>query len=110
MDVHLADLRDLVSSDQELADICVEVLTVLAFSERVAETLEFNQVDVTVDRQLGVITFQGVLSIEDQPVRLAEKRFITLTSAIAEPLSGDRLAQWRKGHERPAWPMPATSD
>jgi hypothetical protein len=106
VDVDLPALRALVFSDKDLAHIFVEVLTVLAHGELVVETLEFNEVDVTVDRYRGLITFQGVLSINDEPVQLPDDRFVELASPIAELLKGERLAAWRKRRGRRVWPMP----
>jgi hypothetical protein len=82
------------------------VLTVLAYGERVVETLEFNELDVTVDRYRRLITFQGVLSINDEAVELPEGRFVEAATTIAEPLSGESLAEWRKRREARVWPMP----
>ena len=93
MDHDLAALRALVLSDEELADICTEVLTVLDHGVLVVESMEFNDVDVTVDRDKRVVEFQGVLSINDEAVRLPEERFVELARTIAEPLSGERLAE-----------------
>lgn len=106
MDVDLPALRAFVFSDKDLTDICTEVLTVLAYGEPVVETLEFNEVDVTVDRHRSLITFQGVLSINDEAVQLPLERFVELASPIAEPLDGERLATWRKRRQRRVWPMP----
>jgi hypothetical protein len=106
VDVGLPALRALVFSDKDLADICAEVLTVLAYGEPVVETLEFNEVDATVDHYRSLITFQGVLSINDEAVQLPQGRFVDLASTIAEPLNGERLAQWRKRREQRVWPMP----
>lgn len=106
MDDGLTTLRALVFSDKDLADICAEVLTVLADSERLVETLEFNEVDVTVDRNQRVVVFKGVLSVNDEAVELTEERFVELASTIAEPFSGETLAEWRKRRERGVWPMP----
>ena len=73
------------------------------------ETLNFNDVDVTVDRPQSLITFQGVLSVNDEAVEHSVDRFVELASTIAQPLTGEPLAQWQKRHERPVWPMPPAS-
>jgi hypothetical protein len=109
VDVELAALRALVFSDKDLSEICAEVPTVLAHGERLVETLEFNEVDVTVDRNQRTVAFQGVLSINDETVQLAEERFVELASTVAEPLSGEMLTEWQKRRERRVWPMPPTS-
>jgi hypothetical protein len=106
VDVDLPALRGFVFSDKDLADICAEVLTVLAYGEPVVETLEFNDVDVTVDRHRSLITFQGVLSINDETLKVPQERFVELASTIAKPLDGERLATWRKQRQRRVWPMP----
>ena len=106
MDDGLLALRGWVFSDEDLADICAEVLTVLADSDRLVETLEFNDVDVTVDRNKRAVVFQGVLSVNDAAVELSEERFVELASTIAEPFSGETLAEWRRRRERRVWPMP----
>ncbi|KAA1424109.1 hypothetical protein [Nocardioides antri] len=106
MDVDLPALRAFLSSDKDLVDICAEVLTVLAYGEPVVETLEFNEVDVTVDKSRSLITIQGVLSINDEAVRLTQDRFVELARTIAEPLDGERLAAWREHRQRRVWPMP----
>lgn len=109
MDDGLAALRSFVFSDKDLATICTEVLTVLAHGERLVETLEFNEVDVTIDRNQRTVAFQGVLSVNDEAVELTEERFVGLASTIAEPLSGDGLAAWRQRRKRRVWPMPPAS-
>ncbi len=105
----LPTLRALVFSDEDLADICAIVLTVLAHGEPLVETLNFNDVDVTVDRPQSLITFQGVLSVNDEAVEHSVDRFVELASTIAQPLTGEPLAQWQKRHERRVWPMPPAS-
>lgn len=61
MDHDLTALRDLVlGDDNELATICTAVLTVLDYGGPLVETLEFNLVDVTLDRNERVVEFQGV--------------------------------------------------
>jgi hypothetical protein len=85
------------------------VLTVLAYGERAIDTLEFNEVDVTVDRNERAVSFQGVLSVNDEVVQVPEERFVELASAIAEPLSDNGLAEWRQRRERRVWPMPPAS-
>lgn len=109
-EVGLPALRTLVFSDKDLADICAIVLTVLAHGEPLVETLNFNEVDVTVDRPQEVITFQGILSVNDETVELPEDRFVELASTIAEPFTGERLAQWQERHARRVWPMPPVSE
>lgn len=106
MDDGLAALRGLVFSDNDLASICTEVLTVLAYGERAVETMEFNEVDVTVDRIQGIVAVQGVLSVNDEDLELPAERFTELAATVAEPLSGDELAEWRKRRERRVWYMP----
>ena len=69
-----ADLRALVFGDDEFTDICEEVPTVLEHSERLIETLNFNVVDATVNRRDHLITFQGVLSVNDETVQFSEDR------------------------------------
>ncbi|KRB78022.1 hypothetical protein ASE01_07580 [Nocardioides sp. Root190] len=102
-------LRGLVLSDGDLAEICTIVLTVLAHGEPLVETLNFNEVDVTVDRPQSLVRFEGILSVNDEVVELAEDRFVELASTIAQPLTGDPLAQWQTRHERRVWPMPPAS-
>lgn len=109
MEDGLQPLRDLVFSDGDLAEICVIVLTVLAHGEPLVETLNFNEVDVAVDRSQSLVRFEGVLSVNDEVVELAEDRFIALASTIAQPLTGEPLAQWQQRHERRVWPMPPAS-
>ena len=109
MEDGLHTLRDLVLSDGDLAEICAIVLTVLACAEPLVETLNFNEVDVTVDRPQRLVRFEGVLSVNDDVVEFEEDRFIELASTIAEPLTVGPLAQWQKRHERRAWPMPPAS-
>ncbi|MEQ7129315.1 hypothetical protein ABN034_32950 [Actinopolymorpha sp. B11F2] len=109
MEAGLPALRALVYSDKDLADICAIVLTVLVHGEPLVETLNFNEVDVTVDRPQSLATFQGILSVNDEAVELSEDRFVELASTIAQPLTGERLAQWQKRHERRVWPMPPSS-
>jgi hypothetical protein len=105
----LPALRALVFSDKDLAEICAIVLTVLAYGEPLVETLNFNEVDVIVDRPQSLITFQGILSVNDETVELSEDRFVELASSIAQPLTGEPLAQWQKRHQRRVWPMPPAS-
>lgn len=109
MDVDLTDLRALVFSDADLADICAEVLTVLAHGEPLVESLEFNEVDVTVDRNRHLITIQGVLPTNGEEVQLPQDRFVALASTIAEPLDEETLTSWRKHRQRRVWPMPPGS-
>jgi hypothetical protein len=106
VEVGLPALRALVSSDKDLAEVCAVVLTALAYGKPLVETLNFHEVDVTVDRPQNLITFQGILSVNDEPVELSEDRFVELASTIAEPLTGEPLAQWQKRRERRVWPMP----
>lgn len=103
-------LRALVLSDKDLADICATVLTVLTHGKPLVETLNFNEVDVTVDRPQGLVTFQGILSVNDARVELTEDRFVKLARAIAEPFTGERLARWRERDARRVWPMPPASE
>lgn len=110
MNPDLADLRALVFGDDELADICEEILTVLAHSDRLVETLNFNTVDATVNRREHVVEFQGVLSANDETLRFAEGEFQDLAVAIAAPTSGERLDEWRKRRGREAWSMPPACD
>ena len=93
-------------SDKDLTDICAEVLTVLAYGEPLVETLEFNDVDATVDRRQRLITFQGVLAINDDALQFPQERFVELANTIAEPLKGESLAKWRERRQRRVWPMP----
>ena len=109
MEDGLHALRDLVFSDRDLAEICTIVLTVLAHGEPLVETLNFNEVDVNIDRPQSLVRFEGILSVNDEVVELAEDRFIELASTIARPLTGEPLAQWQKRHERHIWPMPPAS-
>lgn len=109
MSVDLAALRALVFSDEDLSEICVHVLTVLAHSERLVETLEFNDLDVTVDRNRRAVVFRGVLSINDESVQLSEDQFVHLARTVAQPLTGESLTAWKKRRDRPAWPMPPGS-
>lgn len=108
-EVGLPALRALVFSDKDLAEICANVLTALAHGEPLVETLNFNEVDVTVDRPRGLITFRGILSMNDEMVELPSDRFVELASTVAEPFTGERLAQWQKRHARRVWPMPPSS-
>ncbi|WP_028642751.1 hypothetical protein [Nocardioides sp. URHA0020] len=108
MDVDLPAIRAFVFSDQDLADICAEVLTVLAYGEPLVETLEFNDVDVTVDRGRSLVTFQG-LSVKDEAVQLPQERFVELASTVAKPLNGASLTTWRERRQRRVWPMPPVS-
>lgn len=101
----LPALRALVFSDKDLADICTIVLTVLADEETLVETLNFNEVDVTVDRPQSRITFEGIL-LDDEVVELSVDRFVELASTFAQPLTGEPRAQWTKRHGRHVWPMP----
>lgn len=110
MDDDLAALRAFVFSDEDLAFVCAQVLTVLAHGERQVETIQFNELDVTVDRNRRSVAFQGVLSVNDEVFQLPEQRFVALASTIAEPLSGHELADWRQGRERHVWPMPPASE
>lgn len=105
MDDGLAALRGLVFSENDLAGVCTEVLTVLAYGERAVETIEFNDVDVTADRTQHVVVVRGVLSVNDEVVEFPEERFVELATAVAEPLSGDELAEWRQRRERRVWRM-----
>lgn len=109
MEDGLHALRDLVSSDRDLPEICSIVLTVLAHGEPLVETLNFNDVDVIVDRPKGLVTFQGVLSINDEAVEVSEEQFIELASTIAQPLTGEPLAEWQRRSARRIWPMPPAS-
>lgn len=106
MESQLADLRALVFAEDELAEMCEEILTVLAHGELATETLNFNVVDATVDRSEGVVTFQGVLSINDETVRYPQERFVELAATIAQPLSGERLTAWKKRRKRRVWTTP----
>jgi hypothetical protein len=106
MDHELAALRALVLDDRELVTICAELLTVLKHGEPLVETLEFNVVGVTVDRTAQFVEFQGALSVNDDAVRLSERRFVEVASTIAEPLSGERLVDWQKHRQRRVWRMP----
>lgn len=110
MEDGLPALRALLSSDKDLPEICAIVLTVLAHGEPLVETLNFNEVDVTVDRPQSLITFQGILSVNDETVELSEDRFVELASTIAQPLSGEPLAQWQRRSARHVWPMPPASE
>ena len=104
-----ADLRALVFGDDEFTDICEEVPTVLEHSERLIETLNFNVVDATVNRRDHLITFQGVLSVNDETVQFSEDGS-ELALAHAKPMSGEQLDHWRKRRGREAWPMPPAAD
>jgi hypothetical protein len=106
----LADLRALaLGDDQELAYICREVLTVLAHSERLVETVNFNVLDATVDRSGHSVTFQGVLSTNGDRLRFSEDRFREQAAAIAVPMSTEQLDEWHEGRARRVWPMPRPS-
>ena len=74
------------------------------------ETLNFNEVDVTVDRPQGLVIFQGILSVNDARVELREDRFVKLASAIAQPFTGELLARWQERDARRVWPMPPASE
>lgn len=99
-------LRGLLFSDEDMAFVCSRVLTVLAHGKRPAETIEFNELDVTVDRDRRSVTFQGVLSVSDEVVQVSEERFVEVASTMAQPLSGQDLADWHQDRGRPVWPMP----
>jgi hypothetical protein len=96
--------------DRELAEVCGEVLTVLAHGEVPVETLNFNVVDAPIDRNEHLVTFHGVLSVNDDTVRYPEERFKALAASVVQPFSGERLAVWRDRHQRRVWPMPPASD
>ena len=105
MESQLADLRALVFAEDELAET-VSYTHLLAHGELATETLNFNVVDATVDRSEGVVTFQGVLSINDETVRYPQERFVELAATIAQPLSGERLTAWKKRRKRRVWTTP----
>lgn len=109
-EVSRAELRALLLSDEDLANVCTEVLTVLAHGEALVEIVNFNEIDVTVDRPADSVTFQGILSVNDATVVLSTTHFRDLTSSIALPLSGDDLAAWHQSRRRRVWPMPAAAD
>ncbi|WP_193614312.1 hypothetical protein [Nocardioides lijunqiniae] len=109
MEDGLPALRALVFSDSDLAEVCTIVLTVLAHGEPLVETLNFNELDVTVDRPQRLVTFQGILSVNDETMELSEERFVELSSTIAQPLTGEALAQWQQRSARHVWPMPPAS-
>ena len=110
MTADLDDVRALVYGDDELAEVCEQVLTVLAHSERVVETLSFNVVDVTVNQREHLVTVQSVLSGHDAAVQFSEDRFRELAETLAHPMTGDRLDEWRKRREPEVWVMPPVSD
>jgi hypothetical protein len=105
-----AELRALVFGDDEFADTCEEVPTLLEHSERPVETLNCNVVDASVNRRDHVITFQGVLSVNDETLQFTEDGFRELALTHAKPMSGERLDDWRKRRGREAWPMPPAAD
>jgi len=106
MTTELGDLRALVFSDEDLRWICAELLTVLAHGEVPVETLNFNEIDVTVNRNDGTLTFEGVLSINDTTIELSEGRFVELAGSIAQPLSAEELRTWEQKRKRRVWPLP----
>lgn len=106
MGIELADLRALVSADAELREACAELLTVLTHGEVPVETLNFNEFDVTVNRNDGTLIFEGVLSINDTTIKLSETRFVELAQSITQPLSGEDLRAWEQKRKRRLWPMP----
>ncbi|MBD3924286.1 hypothetical protein IEZ26_06605 [Nocardioides cavernae] len=86
------------------------MLTALEHSERLVETLNFNVVDVAVNRRDHEIIFQGVLSVTDETMRLSEDGFRELARTHANAMSGKRLDDWRKRRGRGAMPMPPAAD
>jgi len=105
------ELRGLVLGDDgELAFICAEVLAVLSLDEPGAEVLEFNVVDVSVDRNERTVTFQGVLSINDDTLTMSAERFTEVAEPIAEARSAAQVAEWRERRQRRIWPMPPAAE
>lgn len=109
-EVGLPALRAFVFSDQDLAWVCAEVLTVLIHGEALVETLNFDEVDVTVDRPRDSVTFEGVLSTDDDTVTLRIARFVDLAGSIAEPWTGADLATWHEKRRRRVRPMPPVGE
>lgn len=101
------DLRELLlGDDRELAFICAEVIATMSIDEPGVDVLECNTVDVAVDRNQRVVTFEGVLSANDAAVSLTFDRFAEVAAPIAEVRSAEQVAEWRERHRRRAWPMP----
>ncbi len=109
MEVGLPALRAFVLNDDDLARVCAAVLTVLAHDEMLFETLNFNELDVTIDRSAGLVTFEDILSVDGRVVQLSEHRFVEVASAIARPLDGKPLEEWQKRRARRVRPMPPAS-
>lgn len=106
MSADLTELRELMLADDELRQVCTELLTSIAHGDLPVETFNFNVVDATVNRKDQTVKFEGVLSVNDRIVALSTSRFVELAGTIAAPHSGDALAEWQQRRRRRAWPMP----
>ncbi|WP_156739964.1 hypothetical protein [Occultella aeris] len=102
----LDDLSSLTgANDTEFAFICAEVLAVLNVEEPGGETLDFDLVSVTVDRNQGKVTFESV--IDDETVSMSAERFAEAAAPLAEVRSAEQVAEWhRNRRERHVWLMP----
>lgn len=90
----------MLNSDDEVAFVCAEVLTVLELREQGQEVLQFNLVDVTVDCDAGRVTVESCLAIDNLPVvSMSVDRFVEVATPFAESRSAEDRDRSRREHE-----------
>ena len=88
----------------------VEAVTLAGSGMLRVDAMKGDEVDVTVDRPRDSVTFEGVLSTDDETVTLRIARFVDLAGSIAEPWTGADLATWHEKRRRRVWPMPPVGE
>ena len=102
-----ADLRAIAGAD-DLSHMCAVVLAALADREKGREVLNFNTVDVVLDRDEGTVLVQDVLDSDAASLRASVVRFKELAAGLTDPQKvSDAIARRRRAQEeRRVWDMP----